>query len=232
MTDPWRYEDMLADIRAGRRFAFARYCDGEWNAIFGRRGANCDGHAYYPEMGEALRESLITDPSHGYHVGIMPGLLHDTGRWWAAPQVIEYVAACPWLSFCNALMLLSASKAGRLGEFFEALRGWPVTIIGNRHMAGLSPWIEIADMIVVPERDCWMINHDILLGLLETCRVPSVVLFACSMPAKVWIRRAWESRCAATLIDVGAVLDPYVGRMSRGYMREGKAVLAQPLYRK
>jgi len=230
LTDSWNYSDMLADITEGRRFAYARYCDGEWSAIFNRRGGNCDGHKYFPDMGKALESALITDPENGYHVGIMPGLLTDTSRWWPAKRVIKYVDDHRTLSFCGGILLHGASMSGRMGMLFESLVGQRCVIVGNRDMNRLHPWIEIDQHIEVPEKDCWNARDRILPRIIEAAKHPGIILFACSMPAKVWIRKTWEANGQASLLDIGAALDPYAGRLSRNYMKDGHYTLAEIIY--
>ncbi len=228
--DGWDYAGMLGALRARRRFAYTRYCDGEWNAIFGRVGKNCDGHTYFPDMGRALLEAFRPEPAAGYHVGLLASLLRE-GRWWASGRTIALERERPLGSWCDAMILHRAGMRGELGRFFEALRGRPLAVVGNRHLAKMRPWLGGGfDHIVVPERDCWGVRERVLPEILRAARSPGVVLLACSMPARVWIRRAWEAGGEASLIDVGAVFDPYVGIMSRGYMREGRFVLAERLF--
>jgi hypothetical protein len=227
MTDKWAFDNMLADLRAGRRFSFVRYSDGDWGCIFGRRGAILDEHEYGPDLAAALLAAIRSEP--GYHLGIMPGMF-TPGRWWASAQTTEFVAAHPELSWCSSMILHAAGMAGRLGEFFEALRGWPITVVSHAGMAAMCPWLGDFEHVIIPLSHCWRERAEIEPRIIEACRAPGVALFSCSMPAKVWIRQAWEARCAATLIDIGSVFDPYIGRMSRGYMRDGKAVLAARLY--
>jgi len=202
-----------------------RYNDGEWNAIFQRHGENCDGHEYYPDMGRALIESLQPDPTNGYHVGICPGLLKPR-EWWASRRVIEFLAARPDLALCNSLMLQSASQRGDLGRLFDALRGKRIVFVGNAGMRGIAERIELADFVEVPERNCWTAGAEIAGRITFAAIEPGIVMLACGMPAKVWARQAWRDGGAASLLDVGSVLDPYCGRLTRNYMRRGEYVLA------
>jgi len=225
-SDPWSYPDMLADIQAGRRFAFVRYSDGDWNCIFNRRGSIGDEHAYRPDLGSALKDAIQSGPD--YHLGLMPSMM-TPGRWWASDWTIIYVAARPDLRWCSSMILHNASMAGELGLFFEALRGWPITVISHAGMAGMRPWLGDFEHVVIPESNCWEARAEIEPRIIEACRAPGLALFSCSMPAKVWIRQAWEARGQASLIDVGSAFDPYIGRESRGYMRGGRVTLAPPM---
>jgi len=224
--DNWGYRDMLLDLQNKKRFGFVRYSDGDWNCFFNRKGRVVNEHDYLPDLGVELRACLKPEP--GYHVGIMSSLF-TPNRWWASNRVIKFVSDHPALSFCSSMILHCASIEGRLGLFFQALRGHRLVMVGNKSMLGMKPWLKDLELVEIPAQDCWLQKKEIEPRIIEAARSPGVVLFACSMPAKVWIRHAWESGCSASLIDVGSVFDPYVGTLSRNYMREGKAKLAKPV---
>jgi len=227
MTFNWTYADMLDALCNRRRFAFVRYSDGDWNCIFGRQGGIGAEHRYRPDLGKALITSLKPEPD--YHVGIMPSLL-TPDRWWASNRVITWLAANPGLEFCASTLLHNAGSHGELAAYFEALRGQRLVFVGNADIAAMQPWLGDFEHVVIPKSDCWDRRDEILPRVLAACREPGVAMFACSMPAKVWIRQAWESGCGASLVDIGSVFDPYLGKLSRTYMADGRVKLAQPLY--
>jgi len=227
MNDAWGYDDMLADIENRNRFAFVRYSDGDWNCFFGRDGGIPNEHAYMPGLGQRLRESVVPEP--GYHVGIMPSLL-TPDRWWASNKVISWLADRPEMSFCSSLVLHKAGMQGRLDAYFSAVKGQRRVLISNESASGMAPWLGDFEHVIIPKQDCWLQRDEILPRIIKACREPGVAMFACSIPAKVWIRQAWDAGCAASLIDIGSVFDPYLGRLSRNYMRKTGVILAEPLY--
>ena len=226
-VDAWGYPEMIEDLRAFRRFAYVRYSDGDWGCIFGRKGRILDEHDYGPDIAAALRSAMASGP--GYHLGLMRSML-TPGRWWASTQTAAFIETRPDLKWCSSLILHDASMNGRLGTFFSALEAHPVTVVSHSGMSALRPWLGDFRHIVIPQADCWKRRAEIEPLIMAAARKPGVMLFACSMPAKVWIRQAWLSGGPASLIDIGSALDPYIGRHSRWYMREGRAVLAQPIY--
>lgn len=228
MEDTWTFNELLADIRGRRRFAFSRYGDGEWNCIFGREGHIVNHeHTYSQSLGAALAVSLRT--GQNYHVGIMDGLLVP-GEWRASDRVIAWKAAHPEVAFCSSLLLHRASIHGRLGHYFEALRGQRLVLVANHSASAMRPWLGCFEHIEVPANDCWCASKTLLPRILSACREPGVVMFACSMPAKVWIRQAWDDNGLASLVDIGSVFDPYTGTQSRSYMRDNPVTLANPIY--
>lgn len=226
-TQDWTYADMITTLHAKRRFAFVRYSDGDWNCIFGRTGGIGDEHKYKPDLGKALLDSL--KPEADYHVGLMPSLL-TPGRWWASERVIRWRNANPDLTLCSSLLLHSAGMRGKLDNYFEALRGNRLVVVGNAGAVAMRPWLGDFEHVVIPVSDCWDSRHEILPRILSACKAPGVAMFSCSMPAKVWIRQAWDAGCAASLVDIGAVFDPYLGKLSRSYMADGGVKLAKQLY--
>jgi len=227
LIDSFGYNEMLNCLRLRHRFAWVRYSDGDWNCVFGRQGKILDEHHYSEDLSAALRSAMVCEPD--YHLGIMPSLLQP-GRWWASNRTIEFVARNPELKWCSSLILHNASTSGRLGEFFESLRGVDITVVSHSGMSGLKPWLGCFNHVVIPESDCWLERNTLEPLIISACNTPGVVLFSCSMPAKVWIRKAWMANSSATLIDAGSVLDPYIGKLSRSYMRDNKHKLAAKLY--
>ncbi|MEF8811131.1 MAG: hypothetical protein V5A47_09435, partial [Bacteroidales bacterium] len=64
ITNNFSYKDLIDNLIDREPFAFARYGDGEWNAIFGKDGTNCDGHEYYEDMGKRLADIVRSNPSY------------------------------------------------------------------------------------------------------------------------------------------------------------------------
>jgi len=227
LIDPWEYNDMLSDMANGNRFAFVRYGDGEFACMFGDPGGVRNEHRYTQDLAGELAACLKSE--HGYHVGIMPGLFVP-GKWPASERVIEYAARHPEIEFCSSLILHAASMHGTLHRFFDEARHHRLVVVGNKAILKMQPWLGAFEFIEIPSQECWNKRAEIQPVIIAAAQQPGIVLLSCSMPANVWIRRAWEAGGKASLIDIGSVFDPYVGASSRNYMREGRAILAERLY--
>ena len=217
------YDDITAKIRNGEPFTFARWGDGEWNAVFvgtrwqeivkkGPHQGNCDRHLYFEDLGEALREVLHSKPA--YLMGIQGMTMRSEKLW---PCVKEFLKEnrleFDWI---NSDMFHHASIKGRLGSFFEALSGREVIIIGPSFLSGLCNKLK-AKLIEIPEINCWLSYKDIKNTLQKEVDLKdrAIYLFCASMMAEVLINdvhNEWN-----TFIDIGSLLDPYAGKNTRSY---------------
>lgn len=200
------FDTMLEMIRAGQPFSYARYGDGEWNAILQKRpGAqNCDGHQYFPDMGLELRRILESRPE--YYLGLQRlASEQNTGD----KEFDWLVALNKWSD--NEIMHRASIK-GRMKEFFAVLTGHRLVLVGNDTLKKLDIYDEF---ILIPEKDCWQSFIEIKRAIGETIEGNDIVLYCASMMSEVLIDEF--KHCNITQIDCGSVFDPYVGRKTRSY---------------
>lgn len=195
--------DLICEkLRNGEPFKFARYGDGEFNAIYGKQGANCDGHEYFPDMGKRLREALESKPN--YIVGLQP-LTLASERW---PQIQKDFPDIQWV---DADSIHNASIDGRLEEMFRAISE-DVILVGPAHLKPLQYKYEY-DFIEIPSVNCWQQYEYVVDSLMD--RKKAIVLLCASMMSEVIIHDFKDS--SHTFIDLGSVLDPFAGVKSRRY---------------
>lgn len=202
-------------IRAGQPFSFARYGDGEWNAIVGTAGENCDGHSFFPELGSDLAEALRHPGRYVY--GMQPFALKTMGRKiidWCRRERIDV----PW---CDADVFHDANKEGRLLPLVSALRGVPVILVGPDHLQVVPDRLfPCQSFLRIPARQCYLEKERILAEVSEAlarATRPTVVALSASMLANVIVHelhprfgdRHW-------LLDLGSLWDVYAGVRSRG----------------
>jgi len=199
------FERICKMLREGENFKFARYGDGEFNCMFGKRGHNCDGHEYFPDLGMALNDAFYSDPQ--YMIGIQPlsvqGGLHQK----AISQREGYSK-----NIYDADVLHSASIDGKLSLFLDSLIGREVILVGPKHLSMLFEW-----HIMVKDKNCWL-EHDAISDIiLNTRRAYNnpVYLLCASMMSEVLISDFRNAN--VTMIDAGSVFDPYVNVKSRTY---------------
>lgn len=195
------YSNMINNLKEGRNFKFARYGDGEINAMIGKKGHNCDGHEYFPELGARLVQSVEQEP--GYMVGIQPLSVSHLRN--------EVDAYFEGFKLYNADVLHSASIDGVLDIFFHALEGRYLILVGPPHLADLFDCVHI----VIPSVNCWLYYDNIREQLAFHIKEDAVVLLCASMMSEVLISDFKDENC--TMIDCGSLFDPYANVKSRKY---------------
>jgi len=199
------YSMMTASLKDGIVFKFARYGDGEIYCMNGKIGQNCDNHSYFPNMGAALRQTIIQEPN--YMVGIQPLSISHIPE-----DVNSYFGH--FKTLYNADVLHNASIEGCLDKFINALAGRYIILVGPAHLAD---FFKECVHIVIPNLNCWTqyehVRQQVAFHVEGINN--AVVLLAASMMSEVLIS-SFEDY-PHTFVDIGSVLDPYVGINSRKY---------------
>lgn len=198
-------------LRGGADFKFARYGDGEFFAMAGKVGKNCDGHQYFPEMGMALCDAFYSDPD--YMVGIQP-LSVSGGQYQRAISVRPGPT-----NIYDADVLHSASIDGKLGIFLDCLDLSSTVIVGPYHLSDfqLNGKLYFKDCyhIVIPSLNCWNSYHEIKSLMNDAIENCNTFLLCASMMSEVLINDFKDNNC--TMIDCGSVFDVYANKPSRSY---------------
>jgi hypothetical protein len=211
--------EYAAMLNAGTPFSFSRFGDGEWLALLGRSGSNCDGHEFFPAMSEKLRESIIR-PSGEYLFAIQRYAIKQLGReiWrflkknrisiiWHFSDVFHY-----------------ANSSGQLFPFIDALKSRDVVLVGPAYLRGIDKrLVNYADFVEVPRVNCFLsidrIKQDIL-----TCaqKKPGTVFgFTASMTANCIIHDLYPLIGKEhTMLDLGSLWDGYLGLNTRSFCTE------------
>lgn len=210
---------LVSDLLTQTPFTFSRWGDGEWNAIFGMQGKNCDGQPY-ASVADDLKRVLRSKP--GYLLGLQPlaaRLYPDHITRWLKQNVLL------GLHWRNADVLHKASLKGKFDPFLAALRSRQIVLVGPAHLDRLALF-PVTRRIVVPDRGHAHGARDkILMHTLSAIRKIkyAVILISAGMTAKGLVHDLHaEAGARSTIIDCGSVWDPYAGVASRKYH---KAVL-------
>lgn len=207
------FERFCMNLKENIPFSFARYGDGEWSAILGREGKNCDSHEYFPDMGAALANVLRSKPK--YYLGLQAHALRtmsDVVPW------MQKNGLDPDMDFVNADVWHYASIHGEFEKFFEALRMKSVLLVAPHEVLKLqihNYWVE------VPTVNCWQSVDAIMTGIDNYIEYVDIVLFCASMASNVMIDQLYDKYGKTkTLLDIGSVLMPYVGISNRSYHKK------------
>ena len=200
-------------------FSFSRFGDGEWNAILGKPGHNCDGHEYFPEMGKQLRNAVINNLSYIYSIQNMA--IRNEGRKISLFLKKNNVN----LEWHNSDVFHYANIDGRFFPMIETLRQKKLVIIGPPHLRDLKNCFNYDSFIEIPPQNCYLKLNDIKDEIITYGRNKKKVVysFSASMPANILIHELFPIFGNDNwLIDFGSVWDVYVGVKSRGHYNSEK----------
>lgn len=196
------YAELCRKLEDGEPFAYSRFGDGEFRVIRSRKGVN--GHAFFPDLGDRLTQIVASKPDYMMGLG------------WGAIQYrpFELSRGIDWVS---ALSLHTAAIEGRIGRFFDALDSRRVTLVGPPHLRPLAARRSWTSIEIMPE-DCWL-GYDRAARSLSRMGGGSgrVFLFCASLMSNVLIDDMYALNPGHTYVDVGSVLDPFAGVISRTY---------------
>jgi len=220
------YNKVLENLKNNIPFSYARYGDGEWNAILGKVDnngmpkANCDNHKYFPQMGKRLKQIIDNKPN--YYIGLQSlAKKQNTGK----PEFDRLIKKNKW---CNTEIFTKASINGNLHMFFDVLKGKKIIFVTNKHTSdNLNEFFHAP--VYVPEINCWN-EYDRILSDInknikkhDVLRTNIIILYSASMMANVLIGDIYAANGnTITQIDTGSVFDPYVGRNTRSYHKNLK----------
>lgn len=213
------FDAFLKKIEDNEPFSFIRFGDGEFGAIFNSRpgGRNCDGHEFFPDMGEALTKVLVDRPK--YYLGMQRFAQEETHP----VEIAKFLKDNDLenLNWINADLFHHASIKGYFEQFFDTLnkRDEGVILVAPGYLKDLGQFN--AAFVEVPEKNCWL-DREIIMhqvrGLLQQASRNVVVLFVASMPSNYMIDVLYkEYGQIHTFLDMGSVFDPFVGKKTRGY---------------
>lgn len=208
-------EFFLDRLRGREQFAFVRYGDGEFYAMYGHAGGNCDGHQYFPEMGAELIKTM-TVKAPNYIFGIQPlAVSQSNGR-------IENILSSNGISdieWINSDVFHNASISGVLFPLVEALRGCNTVLIGPKHLAELKDFLGFKHHIVVPDKDCYtdIARMQDEIRAYGKDKTGVVYMFSASMPTEIMISRLFFELPGNTFIDLGSLWDVFTTTHTRQY---------------
>ena len=204
----------VSALAQGAPFSFSRFGDGEWNAILGRPGENCDGHAFFPELGADLREALASRPA--YWCGMQYRAIRDMGT-----EIRSFLEAnSVSIDWQDADVFHYANNDATLFPLVKQLRAMKVVVIGPAHLREVNRKLFPYDhFIEIPLKNCYTARRETERQVRQYYAKsgPAVFAFSASMTANVLIHRLYPDMGATSwLIDFGSLWDVYVGVKSRG----------------
>ncbi len=203
-------------------FSFARYGDGEFSAILGVKGHNCDGHEYFQDMGKALAKTLEEPRAGNYFYGIGPKITGRDNR--LTKKTISWLYAhTNNIQWNSSEVLLEASLAGELTPFVEALKKYSGIVVGPQHLMPFGNYLfdEHRPHICIPSLNAWNVYENTLREIRREAYRCNIIIFSAGPVSKIliWSLFPWLGT-THTMIDCGSLWDMYRGIKSRSYARK------------
>ena len=189
-------------LDAGENFKFLRFGDGEFHSYLGSDiviGKN--EHDIYPALTNKIR-SIVDNLNPSHYNALQPYSL----------TIPEFKNIIPDINWLNADVFHNASEAGELAQFFRSLQKRDVVLVSNWEKLKFAQdrsW----GFIRVEDRNCFN-DYDFVVYNMGDWSSNTVFLFAAS---RLSVPVIYDGPEDCTMIDIGSLLDPYIGRVTRGY---------------
>jgi hypothetical protein len=207
-------------LKAGQKFAFVRYGNGEWDCTLSLRKHTGSGSQWFTsELRTAMAETLTSAPSDEYYIASQSAPYLT--RKHIMPKADVWLREnAPGIAWVDGEVLHKASLRGRLYPFVEAIQRERIVVVGPQWLLKL-PFTRT--FINVKAKDCWD-DYENILGRIRGHNFSNaIILFSAGPTAKVLIRQLWREKPGANwLIDCGSLWDPYCGVKSRNYHKRIK----------
>lgn len=205
-----------------RPFVLSRYGDGEFMAMLGMRGANCDGHVFFAQMGQELTAALKDYAGHDedFIFATSPIARRTLGK-----EIERFLSSLGVkLHAHHTGTLTEASLSGELSPLVSGLAKRKTLYVGPARLKQFVTHHFAADFVEIPLQNCYLKMTPTLVDIyrkLDTGRF-DVVAFSASMAANVMVARIWKQYYQrVTLLDLGSLFDFYAtGIATRSYMNK------------
>ncbi len=155
---PFTFDSLIESLNIKKNFSLSRWGDGEWMCLLGdwAEGKNTDNHRYYPDMGERLKEILVTG-GKGELLALQSLAVKDLGH---LPAFNNFVNVNTWSANAE---ILSRNHA-RDKEFFKALEGRDVVLVGNGYLREVP--FKVRQFVEIPLVNCWLEYDKMVIVML------------------------------------------------------------------
>jgi hypothetical protein len=214
------YDAILQRLRNNQPFSFSRWGDGEWYAVLGSKGqneANCDGHQYFDSMREELRK--ILNKKVPYMLGMQRLAYHkemgrEIDRYFKSNQINPKN-----LWWVDADVFHDASMEGKIMSFFQELKKKKILLVGPAYLRKFKYFN--FEFVQIPPVNCWTERDTVMKEIDSVLRNNDieVILFCAGMTSN-WMVDQLHGKFPGFVLDIGSLLDPFVGKNTRNYHRK------------
>ena len=218
MTPNETHERRLSDLRrftsllqSQTPFAAVKFNDGEWHAMNGKHGRNCDNHEYSEPLQQAMQESYeflkprasISDWVINYRYPEHVKLASRLG--YPADYFVHFAMLhdLPFSGQCD-------SRTQELKDLYRAIRGdtRQKVFVGPKRLHPES-FLQLEQRISTPMVNAFKSIGDLTKQVQEAAKQTNpVFLLSCGFTSCVLSQRILQENPNATIIDLGSALDP------------------------
>jgi hypothetical protein len=187
-------------LDAGENFKFLRFGDGEFHCYLGSDiviGKN--EHDVYPALTNKIR-SIVDNLNPSHFNALQPYSL----------TIPEFQSIIPDINWLNADVFHNASEAGELAPFFRSLSKRDVVLVSNWEKRKFNKSWGFLEVITRNSFD----DYEWVLEGVTKYPKNTVFLFAAS---RLSVPVIYDGPEDCTMIDIGSLLDPYIGKITRRY---------------
>jgi hypothetical protein len=210
------YDHMIKMILESNPFSFVRYGDGEWACILRNNDIYSKLLKTWGSSIETVSfelESIVSSnvfKNKNYFLGIQNLAYTIFGE-----QIDDIIKD---KNVCDSDILHRRSASDGIYSLFESFVDRDVILVGPKYLSDISTFkfkhIETSELSVWLDID--QIKTDLMVCIDDSTN--PIVLYSCSLAAKVIINDLYKLMGnSITQIDMGSLLDPYVGVYSRTY---------------
>lgn len=201
-------EFYIDKIKNKEPFSLGMYGDGEWQCIFNTFGdnlkENCENTLYTPELSRAMRESLDYK-SDNFYFSVPDTFLKNKDYFCYAKKIDEFCH----IEFVEKNMWNVAMYQAKLYPLIEEFRKHNVCIVSNKNLRNLT-FLNYDKFIEIGYPNCFDELDRVEKEILEYGK-EGIYLFACGIPASLFVQRVHNKIPNSWFLDLGSIWDGFVG---------------------
>lgn len=214
----------IARLQTADPFCFVRYGDGEFQAMGilpTTNNQNCDGHKYFADMGDELRQTLEPNSDHFVRaIGHMATA--NNGRELIHDYLTQH--ALDTQNWHDTETFLEASLKGQLNPLVKYIRNQKtVYICPDVLKMFVYNNLRVNHTVTIPTKNAYLEINKIEKTTINLIRKtkPTLILISGGPMAKVLLYRLFiKHGVQADMLDLGSLWDGYVGRNTRSHTRK------------
>lgn len=211
-------------IKNGDTFSMSRFGDKECVWALGLDSTNCDGHDYFPEMGEELKNIILSNPEY-FLATTVDGIENNrkyiqcfirnsmTNRGFVDAHLFQFDSVHS--NVCNVPFSLL--------DLFKQLDN--IVVVGPKRLRYLKDkTFQYFEFVELPDKNCYLAKNKVMDEILAICKKyegKSLVFSICAGPlANILVDTLYNVLGKKhSFLDLGSLWDPYVGYETRKYQR-------------